>query len=219
MALVLGTIAQRSGLVALAHAVADWFADPDVTTKYGYLGIPIPTVTTLGWRQREIQLNRSPGAGANRIAFLDGHGPSDRRTHGELSWPRGAGNAAGTVTVTSQGTFPVTRGGFGTPRNLAGWEREFTLSIWTVLDVGSNVIEEAQIGLADTVLESVVQGLLNKGTGNVRMPMRVYQDKHSVNLTYGIERLVECKHFEPLQDIPNDVITDASPVIERIPPA
>jgi hypothetical protein len=198
MTVVLNYGPQVSGLLALAASFKNWLDSAWNQTKLAEEGIPIPVVGTTGWKQREQQ--NDSRSGANRILFLPGS--MDSGNEGTFAQPeRGA-----------SGLY------LGNPRMLYTWSRVVTASIWSV-DNRDTRNEELQIAASDTMIELVVQGLINcGGTANIRLTSIKRDPKVSINQVYGLEKLLEFVHKEGLFDLPNDQVTDVTQVVNRNPP-
>jgi len=178
------------GLIALVHGMRAYLARPEMVAL-----IPkMPTVTALGWRQREQQLNQGMGQ-ANRITLYPGLEPS------------GAYGQGGDLTRENR---PSTVN----PRALVTWRKPVTMSVWAV-DTSSNYDEELQIAAAEQLLEYAVQAAHNAidpatgtpvGVANLEWGSVRYT-KPPVNMGFGAEILVEFMQKCPLFDRTVDIAT------------
>jgi len=202
---------QRSGLLALVEGLRAWFALPFVAAKCAEERVRIPVIGRTGWRQREQQLNTSP-EGGNRVLLLPG-------------------NASGALGTLAMPERPGVGYG-GNPRLLWTNLRVVTASVWSY-DPDNPDDEEAQIEASDQLVELTLQGLDKSfratlddagetvvevaGTGAILPGATLRRDtKVSVNAVMGLEVLIEFVHVEPLYDMPNDLITEVLPVIEKV---
>lgn len=174
------------GLIALVRGMRAYLAQPWVACT--------ATVTALGWRQREQQLNQGMG-GANRITLYPGLEPS------------GAYGQGGELTRENR---PSTNN----PHALVTWRKPVTMSVWAV-DTTSTYDEEAQIAAAENLLELAVRAAHNAIDPSTNTPVGVANiewssvryTKPPVNMGFGQEILVEFLQKCPLFDRTVDLAT------------
>ncbi len=124
--------APRSGLLRLRDSVAAYFEEWAVGA----------VVAPVGLKYRSFTLNAAPG-GANRVVFIpgefDGNNAPKARKYGSLS-----------REVENHSTA-------NNPKEIASWERPFTVSIWSAPVPGLSKEEGDTIGGAEDLLEQVVR--------------------------------------------------------------
>jgi hypothetical protein len=197
---------RQSALLALTDNVRTWLQQPYVQQYITSLGVYPPVVTTTGWAQRQQVLNQGPGQ-ANRICFMPGLQNGDQ---GQLHQPRHRQPYGGGRTQQAP------PGG----RVLFTWDRSITVSIWAcdTTQSPSTVAEEAQIEASDNLLQLTVEAI-QACSGADWVPVRIRKDPGTVNVTFGIELLLECIHHESLLDVPEGLVMGATPALSKVPAA
>jgi hypothetical protein len=177
----------RSGLLYLRDSVAEYF------TAFGVPAVVAP----VGLHYRSFQLNVNAPGGGNRVVFIpgvfDGDAKPKPRKYGALS--RTTRNAGAVVN----------------PRELASWERPFTLSVWAAPQPGS-ASSEYDEGLED-LLEQTVRGLQSAGAASIRFG-EVLINSPPVEGAFGAELLVQAMQVGPLFDVSYDYV-QAKPSIVK----
>jgi hypothetical protein len=187
----------NSGLIALTDGVRAFFEQDWVAAYFANLGVTIPFVTTTGWKQREQQINVNPGSPQTpgqvnrRVTFMPG---TDKGDEGTFKEPRRTSN----------------------PRAIATWERLITCAVWAV-DTSNLADEQAQITACDNLLEMTLQAIQSFAHADfVASSVKVKRDvKQSNDMPFGYERLFEFVHREPIYDIPQEVVRNVVPNIQR----
>lgn len=172
----------RSGLLAATKYVAEFLAANGLTTT-----------VKVGWKERAKQINQGGGR-ANRVVFI----PSDPSgKSGSLTAPHFAGDRDVRAAIDAPRA--------ATMRELAGWNRIVTVSVWAC-DGEHPEDEEAQIEALETLFEWTVRAVhsapgafANAQWGDVTCtPIQERQ--------FGRELLVGLTFRQPLFDQPREVV-------------
>lgn len=119
-----------SSLIALANGVRAYFVANGITA----------IVAPVGWRERAKITNQGPG-GASRVCFI----PGDFDASGAPKASRGGALVSPKHTHLN-------------PRQLLGWDRACTVSVWGV-DPAALSDEQAQIAATETLLELTIRAM------------------------------------------------------------
>lgn len=181
----------RSGLVASARYVRDFLAANGLGTE-----------VKVGWKERAKQDNQGAGR-ANRVIFI----PSDLSGRG------------GSIVGPHQGGERDVRQAVDAPRHatvreISGWRRVVTLSIWAY-DGDDRENEEAQIEAVETLHEWVTRAVHSAPGafatplwGDVSWPPRGERQ-------FGVEMLVGLTFRQPLFDQPRPVVYPTTGTLNR----
>ena len=203
MSLVLNQGPTQDPLVTVQALFVAFLASPWVIAKYATQeGRLLPVTDSVSWRKREQVLNQRQDTGGNRVLFLPGHGLGDTRSHGRLTLGPNK-NTGGATRVD--------------PRTEWGLRRKFTVSCWAY-DPCDTTDEVKQLDAAFDLLEFTAGALSALLGAAIHGGEEITQDKFSINLPFGIEYLVPMSVDSLLFGLPSDVITDVSPVIQKVIP-
>lgn len=182
----------KSGLVALRDHIASYFAN---------YAVPV-TVAPVGLKYRSFNLNQTFPGNANRIVVIpgefDGNLSPAPRKGGAMS--RGQRQATSVIN----------------PRELALWERTFTLSIWSGSSQGN---EEEAVIQSDLILEQTVRACMSLAIAGAPTPAAVRWSEVTVNAPpvegmFGIELLVGGTLLCPMFDVTLEI----AQATVRVPP-
>ncbi len=181
------TGAPRSGLLRLRDSVAAYFLEWAVGA----------VVAPVGLKYRSFTLNASPG-GANRVVLIpgefDGSNAPKARKYGALS--RETENHASV----------------NNPKEIASWERPFTISIWSAPVPGLSKEEGDTIGAAEDLLEQVVRAILESGMADITLSSILINSQLQEN-GFGVELLLSGSQRSPLFGVTLDYVK-AKPAID-----
>lgn len=177
--------ARRSGLLYLRDRVAEYFEAYSVNAS----------VTPVGMKYRSFSLNQQMPSNANRVVFIpgvfDGKPELQPRKYGSLS--RSSRNNGSVVN----------------PRELASWERPFTISIWGAPVPGKQFAEDESVGVVEDLLENVVRAVQFAGRASVHWG-DVVISAPPVENSFGTELLVSATQIGPLFDVAYDYVQPAT---------
>lgn len=171
----------RSGILALRNAVAAYFADNAINAA----------VSPVGLKYRSFALNQSPSAGANRVVFIPGEFDGD---------PKIKARKYGALTREGRNAGSVVN-----PRELLSWARPITISIWSGPQPGQNQDEGLNVGIAEDLLEKVVQAVQVFGKASLHWG-EILINAPPVENSFGAELLVGLTQIGPLYDITYDYV-------------
>lgn len=123
----------RSGLVYLRNAVEKYFEAFAVEATVGLVGL----------KYRFFKLNQDRLTNANRVVFIPGEFDGD-----DAVKPR----RYGTINRATDNSASVVN-----PREIAHWDRLFTLSVWAPPTPGDVADEQGAVAAAEDLLEQVLR--------------------------------------------------------------
>lgn len=172
---------RRSGLLYLRDGVAAYFEAFGVNAS----------VANVGLKYRSFSLNQSQPSNANRIVFIpgvfDGKPELQPRKYGSIS--RATRNTGSVVN----------------PREIAEWDRPFTVSIWAAPLPGKAYAEDESVGVVEDLLECLVRAVQTVALATVVWG-DVIISAPPVENSFGTELLVGATQIGPLFDISYDYV-------------
>jgi hypothetical protein len=182
--------APRSGLVYLRDQVADYFVCNAVPAS----------VAAVGLKYREFKLNQSMPANANRVVFI----------HGEFDGtPQTKPRKYGSISRATDNSASV-----GNPREVAHWDRPFTVSVWAPPRPGAREDEQASFTMVEDLLEEVVRAVQATAAAAVQWG-DVTIGTVTADSSFGVELLAAAVMLSPLFDRTLEVV-QATASISRI---
>lgn len=184
----------RSGLLHLRNSVAEYFALYKVPAE----------VPPVGLKYRSFNSQNAPSG--NRVCFIPGDFDG-------TAVPRA--RAYGSISRVNFNSVSVVN-----PRELARWDRIFTIAIWGNQPPGKLQDESAALEVAEGLLEQVARAMQMTKVGNHSAAAswqwgEVFENAPPVENPYGCELLVKCTMASPLFDRTLDVVQAKPGTITR----
>jgi hypothetical protein len=212
----------RSGLIALADGVREYFRANDVQA----------VVAPVGWKYRGWQITQAPGGGS-RVCFIPGKidptaaTPPKVLDAGTFEQPRFANGGGPLPNASANPPTGYGRGASGQlvrARRLLEWKKIVTLCVWAV-DTTDLSSDEKQIAATENLLELTYQAIHNAidpvtggnvGLADVQLENAVWVVP-PVEQAYGREIVAYFTHAGPLYDRQVAIATPTA-VVQRNPP-